>query len=134
MSYINRNLLSNEDVMFRGHLSRVIFISPSLIVLVGLVVLALDGDIASIGLILLAAGLAGFLSAFVRYQTSEFAVTNKRVIMKVGLIRRTSVEIVLNKIESIKVDQGITGRIFDYGSIAIVGTGGTHDPYELSCH
>ncbi len=54
--------------------------------------------------------------------------------MKVGLIRRTSVEIVLNKIESIKVDQGITGRIFDYGSIAIVGTGGTHDPYELSCH
>ena len=134
MSYINRNLLSNEDVMFRGHLSRVIFISPSLLVLVGLVVLALDGDIESIGVILLAAGLAGFLSAFVRYQTSEFAVTNKRVIMKVGLIRRTSVEIVLNKIESIKVDQGITGRIFDYGSIAIVGTGGTHDPYELSCH
>ena len=116
--------------MFRGHLSRVIFISPSLIVLVGLVVLALDGDIASIGLILLAAGLAGFLSAFVRYQTSEFAVTNKRVIMKVGLIRRTSVEIVLNKIESIKVDQGIAGRIFDYGSIAIVGTGGTHDPFH----
>ncbi len=77
MSYINRNLLSNEDVMFRGHLSRVIFISPSLIVLVGLVVLALDGDIASIGLILLAAGLAGFLSAFVRYQTSEFAVTTR---------------------------------------------------------
>ncbi|WP_031408452.1 PH domain-containing protein [Thiomonas sp. FB-Cd] len=130
MSYINRNLLSNEDVMFRGHLSRVIFISPSLIVLLGLAVLALDGDIASIGVILLAAGLAGFLSAFVRYQTSEFAVTNKRVIMKVGLIRRTSVEIVLNKIESIKVDQGIAGRIFDYGSIAIVGTGGTHDPFH----
>ena len=130
MSYINRNLLSNEDVMFRGHLSRVIFISPSLLVLVGLVVLALDGDIESIGVILLAAGLAGFLSAFVRYQTSEFAVTNKRVIMKVGLIRRTSVEIVLNKIESIKVDQGIAGRIFDYGSIAIVGTGGTHDPFH----
>ncbi|MDE2255860.1 MAG: PH domain-containing protein [Betaproteobacteria bacterium] len=130
MGYINRNLLSNEDVMFRGHLSRVIFISPSLIALLGLTVLVLDGDVAAIGVVLLAAGLVGFLGAFVRYQTSEFAVTNKRVIMKVGLIRRTSVEIVLNKIESIKVDQGIAGRVFNYGSIAIVGTGGTHDPFH----
>ena len=130
MGYIDRNLLRNEDIAFRGHLSRVIFLSPSLLLLLGLAVLALDGDVATIGIILLVAGLVGFLGAFVRYETSEFAVTNKRVIMKVGLIRRTSVEIVLNKIESIKVEQGIAGRVFNYGSIAIVGTGGTHDPFQ----
>lgn len=130
MGYVDRNLLRNENIAFRGHLSRVIFLSPSLVALLGLAVLALDGDTAAIGIILLVAGLLGLLSAFVRYQASEFAVTNKRVIMKVGLIRRTSVEIILNKIESIKVDQGIAGRVFNYGSVAVVGTGGTHDPFH----
>ena len=130
MSYIDRNLLSNETVAFRGHLSRVVYVSPSLLLLLGLAVLALDGDIAAIGVILLLAGLAGLLSAFIRYKTSEFAVTNKRVIMKIGLIRRTSVEIVLSKVESITVDQGIAGRVFNFGSIAVVGTGGTHDPFH----
>ncbi|MHB1670004.1 MAG: PH domain-containing protein [Thiomonas sp.] len=130
MSYIDRNLLTNEQVLHRAHLSRVVFISPSLLLLLGLAVLTLDGDVAAIGVILLLAGLAGLLSAFIRYKTSEFAVTNKRVIMKVGLIRRTSVEIVLNKIESITVDQGIAGRVFNFGSIAVVGTGGTHDSFH----
>ena len=130
MSYIDRNLLSNETVAFRGHLSRVVYVSPSLLLLLGLAVLALDGDIAAIGVILLLAGLAGLLGAFIRYKTSEFAVTNKRVIMKIGLIRRTSVEIVLSKVESITVDQGIAGRVFNFGSIAVVGTGGTHDPFH----
>ena len=130
MSYIDRNLLTNEQVLHRGHLSRVVYVSPSLPLLLGLAVLALDGDIAAIGVILLLAGLAGLLSAFIRYKTSEFAVTNKRVIMKIGLIRRTSVEIVLSKVESITVDQGIAGRVFNFGSIAVVGTGGTHDPFH----
>lgn len=130
MSYIDRNLLTNEQVLHRAHLSRVVFISPSLLLLLGLAVLTLDGDVAAIGVILLFASLAGLLSAFIRYKTSEFAVTNKRVIMKVGLIRRTSVEIVLSKVESITVDQGIAGRIFNFGSIAVVGTGGTHDPFH----
>ncbi|OZB63084.1 MAG: MFS transporter permease [Thiomonas sp. 13-66-29] len=130
MSYIDRNLLTNEQILHRGYLSRIVFVSPSLLLLLWLAVLALDGDVAVIGVILLLAGVAGLLGAFIRYKTSEFAVTNKRVIMKVGLIRRTSVEIVLSKIESITVDQGIGGRIFNFGSIAVVGTGGTHDPFH----
>ena len=74
-------------------------------------------------------GLAA-LDAFIKKKTSEFAVTNKRVLMKYGFIRRCSVEIVLGKIESIKVDQDILGRILDYGTIIVCGTGGTKDPFH----
>jgi hypothetical protein len=70
------------------------------------------------------------LGAFVNKKTSEFAVTNKRVLMKCGFIRRSSIEIVLTKIESIKVNQGILGRILDYGTIIVCGTGGTKDPFH----
>lgn len=55
---------------------------------------------------------------------SVYAVTNKRVIIKTGVISRRTVELVLAKCEGIQVVQGIAGRIFGYGSI-VVTTGGT---------
>jgi uncharacterized membrane protein YdbT with pleckstrin-like domain len=35
----------------------------------------------------------------------------------------------LNKIESVNVDQGILGRILGYGTIRIVGSGGTRESF-----
>lgn len=71
------------------------------------------------------------IESFITYSTSEFGVTNYRVIAKVGFIRRKSLEVLLSKIESIRVNQTVLGRIIGYGSITISGTGGTHDlfPY-----
>src|SRR5206468_6927850 len=71
-----------------------------------------------------------WLAQWVKAQTSEFAVTNKRVIVKVGLIRRDTLELLLSKVESIGVDQTVTGRIVGYGSIVVVGTGGTRETFK----
>ena len=60
---------------------------------------------------------------------SEFAITNKRIIIKVGLISRHTLEMNLSKVESVIVDQGIWGRIIGYGSITVIGTGGTNEPF-----
>lgn len=57
--------------------------------------------------------------------TTEFAVTNKRVIVKRGFIRRDADELRLSKVEAVKVDQSITGRILRYSTISVIGTGGT---------
>ncbi|AFO10290.1 hypothetical protein PJM36_0030 [Salmonella phage vB_SenM_UTK0005] len=57
--------------------------------------------------------------------TTEFAVTNKRVIVKRGFIRRDADELRLGKVETIKVDQSITGRILRFSTISVIGTGGT---------
>lgn len=57
--------------------------------------------------------------------TTEFAVTNKRVIIKRGFIRRDADELRLGKVETIKVDQSITGRILRFSTISVIGTGGT---------
>ncbi|OIR00252.1 hypothetical protein GALL_177100 [mine drainage metagenome] len=103
MSHIDQHLQANEQVLHRGHLNRAVFISPCLLLLLGFAVLALDGDV---GVVLLLAGLVGLLSGFIRYKTSEFVVTNKRVILKTGLIRKTTVEIALNKVEGSTVDPG----------------------------
>ena len=130
MSYIDHNLLSNETVLYRAHLSRIVFAFPVLMLGIALVLPVLGGAAMGLGVVLGAVALGYLVKAWIAYKTSEFAVTNKRVIMKVGWIRRASVEIVLGRVESIVVDQGIAGRVFDFGSIAVVGTGGTKDPFH----
>ncbi len=72
----------------------------------------------------------GPLSPLVQYLTSEFAVTNKRVLVKVGFISRHTLELLLSKVETVGVDQSILGRILGYGTIVVIGTGGTREPFR----
>lgn len=66
--------------------------------------------------------------AYVRFKSVELALTNKRVIVKHGFIRRQTVEMNLNKVESIQVQQGVLGRLFDFGTLVVAGTGASHAP------
>jgi len=61
------------------------------------------------------------------------AITNKRIIVKFGFIRRQTVEISLSKVESIQVNQGLWGRVFNFGSLVVTGSGSSHAPiHEVS--
>ena len=62
--------------------------------------------------------------------TTEFAITNKRIIAKTGFIQRNTLEMLLNKIESVKVNQNILGRMLDFGKVTITGTGGTNESFK----
>lgn len=61
---------------------------------------------------------------------SEFVITNRRIIIKTGIIGRETFEMNLTKIESVNVDQSIMGRILNYGSITIIGSGGTKESFH----
>lgn len=64
------------------------------------------------------------LVAIINVITTELAVTNKKVIGKTGFIRRLSIDLPLNKLESINIHQSILGRIFGFGKVSIRGIGG----------
>lgn len=66
------------------------------------------------------------LIAILNVTTTELAITNKKVIGKVGFIRRVSIDLPLTKLESINIDQGIIGRLLGYGKVSIRGIGGTN--------
>ncbi len=83
-----------------------------------------------IGVLLVVGGLLTLLSALIRKLTTELAVTDQRVIIKVGLIWRRTIEMNLAKIENIQVDQSIIGRLLGAGAITVVGTGGTREPFR----
>ncbi len=113
-SYIEGALVSGEQIV---HTGRVSLWGLWHLIALGVVLLPAFG----IGLIFLG-------TAYIRYKSTELAVTTKRIIVKYGFIRRQTVEINLSKAESIQVDQGILGRLFDFGTLVISGTGTSHAP------
>ncbi|HVS27327.1 MAG TPA: PH domain-containing protein [Burkholderiales bacterium] len=104
--YIESNLIRDEHIVYETKLHWITFVS-------------------------LKALLTLFIAPLIARATSEFAITNKRVVIKVGLISRHTLEMNLSKVESVGVDQGIWGRTLGYGSITVIGTGGTRElfPY-----
>lgn len=74
------------------------------------------------------------LRNFIRVACTEFGVTTKRVIIKTGVISRKTQEVILQKVESIAVNQSIGGRILGYGTIVITGSGGSNDAHKNIAH
>jgi len=135
MSYIDDNLVPGEQVVYRARLHWIIFAVPAAFLVLGIVFLALwrgNPDLAFLaylGGLCVAIGLVVGLSRAITFSSSEFAVTNKRVLIKVGFVRRHSLELVLQKVEGIGVDQDVAGRLFGYGTITVTGTGGTRETF-----
>jgi uncharacterized membrane protein YdbT with pleckstrin-like domain len=139
MGYVDANLLNEEKVVYRTRLHKILFFWPGLFA-IALAVLGywfftqhqFQLKIAPyLAMACFVLAFLAFLPTYVKYISSEFAVTNKRVIMKVGFIQRQTVETLLQKVEAIEVQQTILGRIFNYGTISVVGTGGTIESIQM---
>ncbi|MEX2282011.1 MAG: PH domain-containing protein [Gemmatimonadota bacterium] len=131
MSYVDDQLLPGEEIRHRAHLHKFIYVLPvlaSLVLLAG-ATWALLNDLMIPGVVVLALAALPLLWAYVSFTSSEFAVTNKRVIIKVGWIQRRTLETILSKVEAIGVDQSIFGRMLGFGTITVTGTGGTKEPF-----
>ena len=73
-------------------------------------------------------GLVFLIWAWIRVRSTELAITNKRVIAKFGFVKRDTIEINLDKVEALKVEQGVWGRILNFGTIFISGSGSSVAP------
>lgn len=113
-SYIKKSLMENENILYEAKVS---LWSLLPLIIIGVVTLGLF----FIGVIFL-------LWAFIRYISTELALTDKKIIAKFGFIRRETIEMNLNKAESIQIKQSILGRIFNFGSIVVSGAGNPQAP------
>jgi uncharacterized membrane protein YdbT with pleckstrin-like domain len=133
MSYIDGNLLPGERVVYRTRLHWLLFMTPVLFTVIALLPIAYflaTGTWNHYTWIPVALALLILLATYIKRQSSDFAVTNKRVMMKVGVFNTRSIELVLNKVEAIAVNQSLMGRIFGYGDIVVTGSGGTKEAFS----
>jgi uncharacterized membrane protein YdbT with pleckstrin-like domain len=143
VGYVEDNLVSGETVLYRARLHWNCLLRPLVIAILcaGVGAYLMYWAIApgrpeeakwlvwvAFALIVIAGLTLGAGIAIRR--AAEFAVTNKRVILKTGIFRRRTLELFLNKVESIGVEQSVMGRVFGYGSIVVHGTGGSAEPFH----
>ncbi len=128
MSYIKHVLQPGETIRYQGTVHWIVYWPAILFAIVGAVAAAFGpfGWIAAA--ICFALALVFALYAWFIRWTTEIAVTNLRVIYAQGFIQRHSEEVHMDKIESVDVDQSVLGRILDYGTVTIRGTGETKEP------
>jgi uncharacterized membrane protein YdbT with pleckstrin-like domain len=131
MSSLDDQLLAGERIVHRARPHWILFGTPIVLAIVGIVLggalqLTLD-DYWYAGAALV--GIAALLAVppAIRYASSDFAVTDKRVLARMGLLHRESLETLLSKVEGIGVEQDLWGRLLGYGTITITGTGGTRE-------
>jgi uncharacterized membrane protein YdbT with pleckstrin-like domain len=113
VSYIDDSLIEGEVLV---HRARVSWWSQFGLVLLGIVTL-----IVVVGLVFLA-------WAWIRVRSTELAITSRRIIAKFGFVKRHTVEINLDKVESLRVEQGVWGRFLNFGTIFISGSGSSVAP------
>jgi uncharacterized membrane protein YdbT with pleckstrin-like domain len=135
MSYVEESLVPGEEILYEAKISLAIFISSLLYlaifwIMVGLLWYFVPTLKTMLILMLLVISLLIVLQDLIVYLTTEFALTTKRIIAKKGLIWRHSLEIVLSKVESVTVDQGLFGRLFRYGTVTVIGSGGTKESFS----
>ncbi|HEY6084025.1 MAG TPA: PH domain-containing protein [Nitrospira sp.] len=132
MGYIEDSLLANEQVHFRTHLHWKLFIGPVLLLLMSFAVVGaaiyqgFDPYLSSIVLVI---PFVALLSAYLKWRCSEFVVTDKRVLIKTGIVGRHTLETILTKVENIGVEQTLWGRLFNFGTIYVTGTGATREVF-----
>lgn len=109
MSYVDETLTTGEQIRYRAEIHWAIFV-PHLFLMLFLV------------------GMVTVFFAAARRASTEIAVTNRRVIIKTGLASRKTLEMNLGKVETLSVNQSVLGRLFGYGTIQVIGSGGTAEP------
>jgi uncharacterized membrane protein YdbT with pleckstrin-like domain len=128
MRTIERNLMTGERIVFRGRLHAIVFRVPCILFLASIGAFVYLPS--QVGWVILAVAGITAIPAAITWFSSEFAVTNKRVIAKVGFFRSHSMELLLSKVEGLTVDQDLFGRILGYGTLGITGTGGTQERFD----
>lgn len=131
MGYIDQNLLPEEKIIFRTRKSLIIFSYPVLwtVVCIATTGFMLKNDILIH--IVWTPWLIAFvfwLSVWLSYISSDFAVTDKRIMMREGVFTRHANEIRIATISQVNINQNLWGQLFNYGTVSI-NTFGAYDAY-----
>ena len=139
MSYVKEVLQPDETVLVTSTIHWAIYLpgmALTIVAFIGLTYAASANDalrdiVWVVSIVVLAVAWVSLFRAWFRRWTTEIAVTNRRVIYKRGFIRRYTVEMHMEKVESIDVDQSVLGRLLDYGDVIVRGTGARFEPLPM---
>jgi len=136
MSYFDRNLLPDERILFRTRKHLIIFFYPIILILIAVYAYQYMHNnpfLVTVAWAPLFIAVVWMSSALLEYMTAEFAITNKRIMMREGFFFRHTTELRLNTLSQINVDQNLLGQMLDYGCVTL-NAFGAFDAFTLIAH
>lgn len=131
MSYIDKNLLQNEKILFRTKKHWIIFLYPTILTLVVLFCFLSDNPmLQKVTFLPAIATLLFWGNQLLLYYFSEFAITNIRVMMREGFFIRHTNDTRLSALANVTVNQSLVGQLLNYGTVFINTYGGESDPFR----
>jgi membrane protein YdbS with pleckstrin-like domain len=138
MSQVEKNLMAGEQVVYKAKIHWCVYSKAIIAFVIGLVVIALGLSFADkmreytiiFGVVILVLSAIIFFGDYARAKSYEYVVTNKRLILKKGILKLDVIELMLTKVDAVKVSQTVAGRMFDYGTIT-VSTRDTSNDFPL---
>jgi uncharacterized membrane protein YdbT with pleckstrin-like domain len=136
MKYVEEVLQPGETVLFASTIHWLIY-APAILLFIAAVVSAFwtaggsEFVLRGISLVCFAASFLSAARAWFKRWTTEIAVTDRRIIYKRGFIRRHTIEMNMDKVESVDVNQSLLGRVFGYGDVLVRGTGVGFEPLHM---
>lgn len=130
MSSVKDNLSPNEVVLHEGKLHWWIYVRGA--VILALAFFVFRGLIPSLFYLLIGIGIASLVFAYLQQTSSEFVITNKRVILKTGIISRKFADLPLTRADGLAVSESLFGRILGFGALVVgnASTGQTFSPLQ----
>jgi uncharacterized membrane protein YdbT with pleckstrin-like domain len=151
MSYIDRNLLPDEKIIFRTRKNFIIFYVSIIYTIIALI-LCLDIPFiqninANINafthqlpvlnkihnlpaLFFFLVAVYGAIRPLILYLTGDYVVTNKRIVMREGFFERRLSDVRLTTVANVNVEQGPLGQMLNFGDIGINSFGGAADYFS----
>jgi hypothetical protein len=146
VSYIDKHLIEGEQIVYATRLHWIVLLGPILLALflclggVGMVAAGAGGKdenstlFSALGAGLIVIAVICIAVGLLKRNSTEMTVTNRRIVVKVGMAARRTVEMLLSRVESIGVEESVTGRVLGYGTVIVRGTGGTPESFDTIAH
>jgi len=129
-SYIEKNLLEGEKIIYKTNRHWIVYAWPVAWLVITLLFLKEYRFMGNLAIFPFLIAIVTGIDSTLDYVFSEIALTNMRIMIKLGFLARTSMETGIQNISSIRIEQSIMGRLLDYGTVIINDVGSTRTPFR----
>lgn len=117
--------MTENNIVYQARLHWVLFFWPLCVLIMALFLGFRYEPLFQPSLYVAIISLVWLFVAWLIYEFSSLTLKKNQIVLRTGLFVRQTVDIPLNKIESIDIRQSILGSLLRYGSLVITGTGGS---------
>jgi len=126
--------MDDTNTLYVARLHLILFFWPAVLFCIAVYISQRYPEASLIALALVIFAFIWGFMVLMNYLYSSLTIKKQQVILRKGVLIRNTMDIPINKIESIDIRQTIFGTLLCYGTVVITGTGGTQQMVNYLSH